>query len=70
MIAGTRTNLMIVASMRIAVASPRPNILMRGSSSKTKPPKTAIMISAAAVMTRAVPAMPWITAARLSPVRR
>jgi len=70
MIAGTRTIRTIVASTRIAVAKPRPNILVRGSSSKTKPRKTEIMIRAADVITRPVLAIPWITEASLSPVRR
>ena len=51
----------MVASTKIAVARPRPNILMNGSLPSTKPPNTEIMISAAEVMTRAVEAMPRIT---------
>ena len=63
MAAGTKIMRTIVASMKIAVAKPRPNILIDGSPFRTKPRKTEIMISAAEVITRAVPPMPAITAA-------
>ena len=60
----------MVASTKIAVARPSPNIFAVGSSPRTKPKKTAIMISAAEVITRPVPAMPRMTDVSLSPVRR
>ena len=69
-VAGTNTIRMMVASTKIAVASPSPIILVTGSSLNTNPRNTEIMMSAADVMTRAVLAMPWMTAASLSPVRR
>ena len=52
----------IVASTNTAVARPRPIIFTVGSSPSTKLRNTQIMISAADVMTRAVAAMPSITA--------
>ena len=67
-VAGTSTIRTMVASTKMAVARPRPNILMAGSSPSTKPRKTEIMISAADVITRAVLAMPRTTEASLSPV--
>ncbi len=70
MTAGTRTSRTTVTSTKMAVARPRPNILIVGSSLRTKPRKTEIMISAAEVITRAVPAIPLMTDALLSPVRR
>ncbi len=59
----------IVASRSTAVARPRPNSLITRSDSKMKLPKTNTMISAAAVMTRAVAARPSATDVWLSPVR-
>ena len=70
MVAGTSTTRTTVASMNTAVARPRPNILMTGSTLSTKAAKTLIMMSAAEVMTRAVEAMPSTTATSLSPRRR
>ena len=67
-VAGTSTIRTMVASTKMAVARPRPNILIAGSSPSTKPRKTEIMISAAEVITRAVLAMPRTTEASLSPV--
>jgi len=58
MVAGTSTMRTRVASTRMAVASPRPNILVAGSGPKTKARNTEIMISAADVMIRPVEAMP------------
>ena len=58
-----------VASTRIAVASPRPNSLIVVASPRMKLPNTVTMISAAAVITRAVDASPSATASALSPVR-
>ncbi len=69
-VAGTRIIRTIVASMRIAVARPSPIILTAGSSPRTKPRNTEIMIRAAEVITRAVLAMPPITDASLSPLIR
>jgi hypothetical protein len=69
MVDGTSTIRTIVASTSTAVARPSPIIFVAGSSSSTNPMKTQIMMSAAEVMTRAVDAMPRMTAAPLSPVR-
>ncbi len=66
MVAGTSTMRTTVASMSTAVARPRPNILIMGSSPSTKAANTLIMMSAAEVMTRAVAEMPSITASVLS----
>ena len=60
----------IVASRKIAVASPTPMSLSERSFSNRKLPKTTTMIAAAAVMTLAVAARPSATERRLSPVRR
>ena len=62
MVAGTRTMRTMVASSSTATARPRPNSLSWRSSPSTKLPKTQTMISAAAVMTRAVTARPSATA--------
>ena len=59
----------MVASTRIAVASPSPSIFSDGTGLATKLRKTTIMISAAEVMTRPVPARPRATDSTLSPVR-
>jgi hypothetical protein len=69
MVAGTRTIRTMVASIRMAVASPRPSIFSDGTGLATKLRKTAIMISAADVITRPVPARPLATDSALSPVR-
>ncbi len=69
MVAGTSTMRTTVASMRIAVARPSPNILVEGSSVTAKDRKTATMMRAADVMIRAVPATPSTIAVPLSPVR-
>ena len=66
MVAGTRTRRMIVASMTTAAAMPIPMILRKIWSSSMKAPNTAVMISAAAVMTLAVAARPSATAVRVS----
>ena len=58
MVAGTSTMRTMVASTRIAVASPRPITLRNTSSPSTKARNTEIMIAAAAVMTRAVCGQP------------
>ena len=68
MVAGTRTRRTTVASRKIAVARPSPIILIPGSSPSMKPKKTAIMMSAALVITRPVRAMARTTDASLSPV--
>ena len=67
-VAGTRRQRTIVASTAIATASPTPNCFTVGSPFRMKLEKTATMISAADVMTRALDARPWTTAVRLSPV--
>ncbi len=59
----------MVASRKIAVASPVPISLKVRSDSSRKLPKTTTMIAAAAVMTLAVAARPSATEVRLSPVR-
>jgi hypothetical protein len=61
MVEGTRTIRTMVASTATAVARPMPIILTTGSSLATKPKKTLIMISAAAVMTLAVAPRPSTT---------
>ena len=48
--AGTRTDLMIVASTRIAMARPKPNCWNVARSPTANPMKTATMMSAAPVM--------------------
>ena len=58
-----------VASRRMAVAMPRPMSLRKTWSLGTKAPKTATMIAAAAVITRAVAARPSATERLLSPLR-
>ena len=67
--AGTSTIRTSVASTKIAVASPMPTTLPTASSPSTKARNTEIMMSAAAVMTRAVAAKPSATAVALSLVR-
>ena len=56
--------------MAIAADMPTPIILITTLGSKAKPRKTATMISAAEVITRAVVASPSTTLPLLSPVRR
>ena len=67
-VAGTSTILTRVASMRMAAARPRPNILAKTSSPRTKDRNTVTMTAAPAVMTRADLASPSATASALSPV--
>ena len=55
--------------MATATARPRPISFTARRSDRTKLAKTHTMISAAAVITRAVPASPSATELRLSPVR-
>ena len=69
MSAGTSRQRMISASSRTAIARPRPNSLITRSGPSANEPKTTIMISAAAVMTRPVVATPLRTASDASPVR-
>jgi hypothetical protein len=69
MVAGTMSILTTVASRSTATANPTPNILITGSSPSTKLPNTLIMMSAAAVMTRAELVRPESTLPRASPVR-
>ena len=54
MVPGTSTIRTSVASTRTATARPSPTIVTTGSGWATKAPKTAIMMRAAAVMTRAM----------------
>ena len=68
MVAGTTTMRMTVASRATATARPKPNILISGVSPRTKDAKTLIMMSAAAVITRAEVAMPPTTLPVGSPV--
>ena len=70
MVAGTSTMRTTVASTRIAVARPTPMSLRKTSSPRAKARKTATMMAAAAVMTRAVCGQPVGHRAALSPVRR
>ena len=69
-VAGTRIRRMMVASMTTAAAMPMPMIFRKIWSSRMNAPNTAVMISAAAVITLAVAARPSATAVALSPVRR
>ena len=69
MVAGTSSMRTMVASSSTAVARPTPISLVTRSGSSRKAPNTNTMISAAAVMTRAVAARPSATEVRLSPVR-
>ena len=68
-VAGTSTIRTIVASTKIATANPKPNSFSTRSSPNMNEPKTITMISAAAVITRAVAFTPSATAWALSPVR-
>ena len=65
-VAGTSTMRTMVASISTAIARPRPNSLSWRSSPRAKAANTQNMISAAAVMTRAVAARPSATAVALS----
>ena len=64
--AGTSRQRTTVASRITATASPMPNCLMVGSPLSTKLPNTNTMISAAAVMTRALVTRPETTEVVLS----
>ncbi len=63
--AGTSRQRTTVASIATATARPTPNCLTVGSPLRTKLAKTATMIIAAEVITRAVPARPSTTASWL-----
>jgi hypothetical protein len=65
---GRTTERMMVASIRSAAATPKPICWNMISSPLAKPAKTATMIRAAPVMTRAVEATPKVTALVVSPV--
>ncbi len=67
--AGTRIIRTIVESMSTATAMPKPMSFTVGFWLVTNEANTAIMISAAVVITRAVLATPSTTALRGSPVR-
>jgi len=69
MVAGTSTMRTTVASTSTATAMPRPNSFNWRSTPSTNALKTHTMMSAAAVITRAVTASPSATAEALSPVR-
>ena len=62
MTAGTIVMRTTNASIATPIASAKPIDLMTGSSSSTKPANTDVMMSAAAVTTRAPWPMPLITA--------
>src|SRR5262245_54358562 len=64
---GSRIERTIVASIRSATATPNPICWNMISSPRAKPVKTAMMISAAPVMIRAVDATPKVTASVVSP---
>ena len=68
MLAGTSTVRTIVASMRSATATPKPICWNITRSPAAKPPKTAMMISAAPVISRAVEPTPNATEPAVSPV--
>lgn len=68
--AGTRRVRSTNASSATAAASPVPNIATTRSPLSTKAPNTAIMMTAAELITRPVSARPMRTARALSPVRR
>ena len=70
MSAGTSSVRSTKASSATAAARPMPNIAMIRSPLSTNAPKTAIMITAAELITRPVSARPTRTARRLSPVSR
>ena len=55
-VAGTSTSRTIVASTKIATERPTPSALIDGAPARAKAPKTATMISAAAVIVRALAA--------------
>ena len=57
---------MIVASIRSAIATPKPICWNMIRSPRAKPEKTATMISAAPVMMRAVEPTPKVTASVVS----
>src|SRR5437763_10826032 len=63
---GTSRHRTTVASRITATARPTPNCLIVGSPLSTKLPNTNTMISAAAVITRALVTSPDVTALRLS----
>ena len=65
--AGTSTIRTMVASRKIADASPIPNSFRNTSGAARKARKTTTMIAAAAVITRAVLASPSATARRVFP---
>src|SRR3546814_8127114 len=68
--AGTRNVLTMVASIKLAVASARPNRLRMALGLNRNDAKPVVMIAAAALINLAVVAMPSATAVVLSPVRR
>jgi hypothetical protein len=65
MVAGRSTARTIVASIRTAAASPRPNCLKKGAYRVPKTAKTATMTIAALVTTPAVDLMPCATASSI-----
>ena len=68
MVAGTSSERISVASIRMASASPSPTALTRIKFVKANEPATTTRISAALVMMRPVRASPCSTARALSPV--
>ena len=69
MAAGMTTRRTIVASISSAIATPKPICWNETSSPAAKPTKTAMMISAAPVISRAVEATPKMIASVVSPRR-
>ena len=59
---------MIVASISSATATPKPICWNMTRSPRAKPLKTATMIRAAPVISRAVEATVWVTASVVEPV--
>ena len=70
MLAGRSTDRISVASISSEMATPKPICWNMTRSPRAKPTKTAMMISAAPVISRAVEATPYATASSLSPVCR
>ena len=62
--AGSTTARMIVASIRMALASPTPSCFMSNVDSVPKMPNTPTITTAALVTTPAERVMPWATASR------
>ena len=70
MLAGTSTQRTTVASISSAIPTPKPTCWISAIWPLANPTKTAMMISAAPVITLAVVATAYATASSFSPVRR